>query len=388
MGQMAARGCIAFRRNSKETAGKHTCPRMFSGEARLLGVKDGKRNCRGFEGQPGKERGTPGYMPTTAAGRDAPVVSLTAELDEVLKPYSLAHGDLPKALLSAIKQRGAFTLAEGVDAKHIWRGRIQADDLIQGTLLHEQASIVIEQVQVYALYNGKVVNSGKPLALEPIGPYPGFETLRPIEIPEHLPDQDGTPQSTTLDGQKPRGRLILGTSTDNMDRSWKRLRPRWKVTYSTGPLQPIGSKGVGELIPTTPGSAYVYATVELPALAPDYVTIGRIRPNDGPLVRALDKFITEKLREVANQISARNRVELDEKELDAVHRENQKLDQWKNQFLPTHGQQGEGGIDGDGPGSKRWRYRPPQKWGGTPIAIDIEHANETLKVGRGVNISP
>ena len=76
--------------------GKAYLYRMFSGEARLLGVKDGKRNCRGFEGQPGKERGTPGYMPTTAAGRDAPVVSLTAELDEVLKPYSLAHGDLPK----------------------------------------------------------------------------------------------------------------------------------------------------------------------------------------------------------------------------------------------------------------------------------------------------
>jgi hypothetical protein len=365
--------------------GKAYLYRMFSGEARLLGVKDGRRNCRGFEGAPGKERGTPGFMPTTAAGREAPIASITAELDEVLKPYALSHNELPKPLLSAIKQRGAFTLAEGVGAKDIWRGRVQADDLIQSTLLQEQATIVIEQVQVYTIHNGNVLYAGKPLQLESIVPHPGFETLRPIEIPEHLPDQDGMPQSTTLDGQKPRGRLILGTSKDNMDRNWKRLRPRWKVTYSTGPQQPIGSKSIGELIPTTPGSSYVYATVELAALGPDYVTVGRVRPNDGPLMKALDKFITEKLRELANRISAKNRVELDEKELDAVHRENQKLDQWKNQFLPTTGQHGEGGVDGDGAGSKRRKYRNPTKWGATPVAIEIDHANETLNVGRGVS---
>jgi hypothetical protein len=226
--------------------GKAYLFRLFSGEARLLGVKDGKRNCKGFEGAPGsKERGTPGFMPTTVVGREAPISSLTAELDELLKPYALTHNELPKSLLSAIKQRGAFTLAEGVGAKDIWRGKIPADDLIQSTLL---------------------------------------------------------------------------------------------------------------------------------------------RPNDGPMMRALDKFITEKLRELANQISAKNRVELDEKELDAVHRENQKLDQWKNQFLPTNGQQGEGGLDGDGPGSKRRRQRNPAKWGTTPVAIDIEHANETLKVGKGVSL--
>lgn len=89
--------------------GKAYLYRMFSGEARLLGAKDGKRNCRGFEGAPGKERGTPGFMPTAAAGREAPIASLTAELDEVLKPYSLAHSDLPKPLLSAIKRREQVT---------------------------------------------------------------------------------------------------------------------------------------------------------------------------------------------------------------------------------------------------------------------------------------
>ena len=47
----------------------------------------------------------------------------------------------------------------------------------------------------------------------------------------------------------------------------------------------IGSKLVSELVPTTPGKEFVYATVELESLEPDYVALGRIRPNDGPLIQ-------------------------------------------------------------------------------------------------------
>jgi hypothetical protein len=365
--------------------GKAYLFRMFSGEARLLGVREGKRSCKGFEGALGsKERGTPGFMPNVASGRQAPVSALLAELDDVLKPYRLSHTNLPRPLLSAIRQRDAFTIAEGLAPKDVWRGRIQAEDLIQGTLLHEQASIVIEQIRVYAIHNGATLNAGKPLELDAIAPFPGFETARIFEIPEQLRDQDGSLQSTTLERQRPHGRLILQTSKDNMDTNWRRLRPRWKITYRTHPQHPIGSKRVAELIPTTPGSAYVYATVDLPALDPDYVVVGRLRPNDGPLMRALDRFVAERLRELATEINATRRHELDQKGLEAVQRENQRLDQWKNQFLPTGGEAGQGGIDGNGPGGKHTRVRPPTKYGDIPAAIDIEHANDTLKVGRSV----
>lgn len=209
--------------------GKAYLFRLFTGEARLVGVQDGKRNCKGFEGGPNSaERGTPGFMPNTAAGREAPISSLIAELDDVLKPYRLSHVDLPNPLLSAIIERKAFTISEGVGPKDFRRGKIPAEDLIQATLLHEQASIVVEQVQIYAIHNGVLLNEGKPLALDPIAPFPGFESSRIFEIPEQLSDKDGSLQSTTLDSQRPRGRLILQTSKENMDSNWKRLRPRWK----------------------------------------------------------------------------------------------------------------------------------------------------------------
>ena len=305
--------------------GKAYLFRLFSGEARLLGVKNGCRNCKGFEGPPNSaERGTPGFMPNAAAGREAPVSSLIAELDDVLRPYNLSHIDLPKPLLSAINDRQSFTICEGVAPKDYRRGKIPIDDLIQNTLLHEQAALVIEQVQVYAFHNGVLLNSSKPLELDIIDPFPGFETARIFEIPENLPDNDGSFQSTTLDGQKPKGRLILQTSKDNMNQGWKRLRPRWKVTYRTSPQHTIGSKPISELIPTIPGSVFVYATVELPAFDPDYVVVGRVRPNDGPMIRAVDKFAAERLRDLANEINATRRHELDQKVLEAVQRENRK----------------------------------------------------------------
>ena len=243
-------------------------------------------------------------------------------------------------------------------------------------------------MQIYAIHNGLLLNAGKPLELDVIAPFPGFEAAQIFEIPEQLPGTDGSLQSTTLDGQKPRGRLILQTSKDDMNRGWKKLHPRWKVVYRTNPQYTIGSKPISELIPTTPGSVYVHATVELPALDPDYVVGGRVRPNDGPLIRAVDKFAADKLRDLANEINATRRHELDQKGLEAVQRENQKLDHWKNKFLPDGGRQGEGGINGNGLGGigPPPPPPPPRIYGNIPETIDIESTNGALKLGKGVSL--
>jgi hypothetical protein len=75
--------------------GKAYLFRLFTGEGRLLGVRENKRNCKGFEGAAGsKERGTPGFMPSIATGREAPAGSVLAELDDALKPYRVTHDQL------------------------------------------------------------------------------------------------------------------------------------------------------------------------------------------------------------------------------------------------------------------------------------------------------
>ncbi len=44
--------------------------RLFAGPARILGIRNRRRNCKGFDGELGTvECGTPGWMPNLATGR-------------------------------------------------------------------------------------------------------------------------------------------------------------------------------------------------------------------------------------------------------------------------------------------------------------------------------
>jgi len=94
--------------------------KRFSGRARLLGVKDGKLNCKGFEGPAQTlERGTARYLPKLASARDLPVSTWEAELADALRPYKLRIDELPVDVQKAVEARGAFTLVEGIDPKDL-----------------------------------------------------------------------------------------------------------------------------------------------------------------------------------------------------------------------------------------------------------------------------
>ena len=331
------------------------------------------------------ERGTPGFIPDAASARDLPITSWDAELKRALAPYLIDLEDLPREMRSAIQSRKAFTLVEGADPTEVYKGHINADDLVHKVLRHDQSTLAVQQLRLYAIHNRRLINGGKPLELEPIAPYPGFESPVVYEIPEELPDDNGVMQSTTLNGSRAKGRVILYTSLDNMWTAYKKLKPRWKVTYRTE-HQMVGSKLVSELVPTTPGSYYVYATVELSSLEPDYVELERKRPLPGPLVEAVERFVAEKIRDVAKRINDQRRQEQDQQALDEVHEENRVLDNFKNRFLPSGGPGGNGGPGDDKTGpKKRKTRRQTLEFGKIPDTIELDwETTETLRVGRGV----
>lgn len=367
--------------------GKAYMYKMFSGQARLLGVKEGKKNCRGFEGENSTiERGTPGFIPNKEEGDNSAIDNWKTELNEALAPYGLNFDTLPRKVRIALDSREAFTLVEGVDPKDIFQGRIDTQSLIKKILRHNQTTLAIEQIsRIYASHNGVLVNNGRPIEFEEIEPYPGYDQPIEIPIPEELPDDNDNLHSTTLNETKPLGKLIICTSKENMPNAYRKLRPRWKITYRTE-HQIIGSKPVSELIPTTPGKDFLYATVELPALD-DYVSLGRTRPTDEPFVRAIDRFVTERLKELAKQISAQQKTELDKETLDDVHKENKLLNRWKDKWLEAGGI-GAGGSGGEeGEDTKITRPPPPPiEWGTEPEFIEIDRENEVLKAGRGASI--
>ena len=165
-----------------------------------------------------------------------------------------------------------------------------------------------------------------------------------------------------------------------MQAAWKNLRPRWQLGYRTR-FQMIGAKQISEIAGVCPGAQYLYGTVELPALEPAYVEHGRRRPKPGPLTEALDQFVCEKIREVAQQINSRREERLDESTLDEVHEENRKLDEFKNQFLPTTGDGPGAGSSSTGGGTRC------QEWGSVPEELAYVVPEDGLyRLGLGISV--
>jgi hypothetical protein len=384
------RGSTLPEEQTQGNGGKAYMYRLFSGQARILGVRDRRRNCRGFEGEIGSvDRGNPGWIPTTAGGREVEISSLEGELREALQPYGVTADDLPPRVRTAITSRKAFTLVEGNEPVGVYKGRIDCDDLLGRVVRHDQATLCLEQVDFFAIHNGRIVGDGKKLVLPAITPYPQLDSPFVYEIPDQLALNDGQMVSTTDNGTRERGRLTLHTSAENMPAAWRNLKPRWQIIYRTR-HQMIGAKPVSDVAGTTPSAQYVYGTVELAALEPAYVEHGRRRPKDGPLLEALDRFVAEKIKGVAQQINSKRRQELDAKALDEVHDENKKLDEFKNQYLPSYddatnggggrgGSRGGGGRGGGGGGSTQW--------GTEPDVLEYTVPENGIDIGNGVGIS-
>jgi hypothetical protein len=365
--------------------GKAYMYRLFTGETRILGVKNGRRNYKGFEGPPESvERGTPGWIPSVAEGRDAEISSWKAELRDALAPYGVCFETLPERVRTAIADRQAFTLVEGAEPCDLYKGRIDADQLVEKVVRHEQSTLCLEQVDFYAMHNCRLINNGKVLRLPPIAPWPGLDDPIVIEIPDQLPLENGQMISTTEGGIRDSGRLVLKTSAKNMPAAYKNLKSRWKITYRTR-HQVIGTKPISEFFPAPPpGAQYVYGSVDLAALEPRYVEHGRRRPKPGPLVEALDQFISKKIHQIARQIHAKRQEKLDRRALDEVYEENRLLDEFKNQFLP-HREVDNGAGDSGGDCSPGGAGRgAPTEWGKVPDALEHSADAKELCIAKGL----
>jgi hypothetical protein len=382
----SGRGSSLEEEQTQGNGGKAYMFRMFRGPARIFGVRDGKRNCKGFEGPEGSvDRGTPGFVPDVATGREVTVSSVEAELNKALMPCGADWEILPEQVRNAIKRRAAFTLVEGADPTDLYRGQIPQEDLLAKTLRHEQSTLAVQQLRVFALHNGRLLNAGKPLELPAIEPFPQVEGPFVWEIPDELPIDLGGKIQTTEGNQRPEGRLTLQTSKENMERAFKNLRPRWRISYKASAMDLIGAKPISDFAPATPGVQYIYGVVELSALAPGYVEHGRRRPKPGPLVDAVDEFVREKIREVAKRINDLKRKTLDERALDEVQRENSKLDEFKNKFLPSDEGTG-GGGSGSGGGRHPRVITRVKEWGSEPEHIEMTIPSEPFRVASGVEI--
>src|SRR5258707_2854507 len=170
-------------------------------------------------------------MRGSAAGRDVEISSFESDFRQALEPYGLSVASLPGPLRTAITARKSFTLVEGESPVGLYKAQIDADEFVAKGVRHEQSTLCLEQVEVFAIHNGRMLNQGKKLELPPIIRYPGIDSPVVHEIPEQLELHNGQTVSTTDGGTKQNGRLVLHTSLENMPRAYRNLRPRCQIVY-------------------------------------------------------------------------------------------------------------------------------------------------------------
>jgi len=394
----------ASSRGSKRTeetqgnGGKAYSYKMFRGPSYILGVKEKLKNQVGFIGESNSlERGLPRYYPASEREvwqsknklnsnqdeKDIPIEDWNEEIVKELIPFKTGFYNLPKEMKDSITRRKAFTITVGIDAIDWGGGVSNVKQLIKQILHNAQSQRAIQQVKFYVIHNGKLLFKGEPLELEKIEPYKGFEGPFEYPIPEILLAPDGNQINTTKSssGKHPLGKITLFTSKESMESSWKLLKPRWTVLYRTS-YEDVGQKSISEIVPTTPGSHYIYATVDLDALSPDSVDAGRKRPNDTRLVLATDKFLAEKIIELAKKINELQKQEVSESILEEIEKENEFLNRIKNKFLPPEGGFGLGDTSGEGEGKKK-KSHGAIEYGVTPKEIKV--TTFSLKIAEGVS---
>lgn len=380
--------------------GKAYSYQMFCGPSYMLGVQEKKQNQVGFIGKHNSlERGFPRYYPATEnvvwqkgdklnPGRDERDIQIDNWQDMLvseLVPFKSGLYNLPSEVIDALKERESFTIAVGENAIEWSDGVSNVKNFIKQLLLHSQSQRAVQQVNFYVIHNGKILFNGKPLKLEDIEPFPSFEGPFEYQIPEILLASDGhqvnTKKSST--GKHPQGKITIYTSKISMEASYKTLKPRWIVNYRTQ-YENVGQKYISEIVPGTPGSHYIYATVDLDSLNPDSVDSGRKRPNDTRLVSAVDLYLAEKITEIATRISALERQDVSKKVLKKIEKEHEFLNKLKNEFLPPEGGLEFGKKSGEGKG-KGGKNQQGFKYGSIPSTIKL--ATNSLKMAQGVTIN-
>ena len=256
--------------------GKSFATSGFKGPTFYYTCKDGVGNIYGFPEPP---RPKPAWA--SDKSKDFPVKNSLAFLKESLSLIGIDITKLSKPLKTYIDGINGFTLVIGQDPKDVSRKFI---DRWMGHLKgHKEMVIPLTMCEVYAIVDGKVLNQGQPLVLDPITPMAGYESPLIEEVPQNLVDPETGKEISTVEGGLPQGELTLQTVE-------KRISQFHRMDYLQGD-RIIGTKPIRDLVGQGYWTDAIYGRCSLPALTEEYVGNLRGPLVDRPLTRALDSWI-------------------------------------------------------------------------------------------------
>jgi hypothetical protein len=356
---------------------------------------NGYRTKMGFQNDDPEKRYLPGYtMEGGKALASVPEKNPVKHFESILKTFRLGINDLPKSVKIIFEKRKGFT-AVFVGGIKDWTSKRLATikklalDIPQRLADHGQAALTIETCDVWLIVDGKLITN-EPIKPVFPDPYPGFENLQAIPVPQLLVDPETEEQVDTGIGDERRKYLWLRTSSKNL-RMTDELKAR-NVIRVWNDRNNVATWRLPELGLLLLSTHHIYGELRVPALREEHLAgADRVVLADTPLTRGLEQWVTEQVKDLAEKIQ---KEQMRETRTEERERGNKVLDGLRDlmrKYLETEPLPGDDEDDstgGDRNGDKggRGRTRKTPKYGSRVDKILLERGRPGIAVAAGTKV--
>jgi len=266
-----------------------------------------RRTRMGFQNDDRNGRYKPGY----GMDDDSPLNNVVEKnpkeiLVSELKRLGFSFKRLPPEAQDAFEKRNAFTIVV-IDGVRDWEAKRESTirrlalDLPGLISEHGQTAMSVESCSVWVAVDGELVTE-EPVRPTTLTPYPGFEDLKAVPVPDQLPDPDTGEDVDTGPGGAKKKFLQLATSDKNLKLS-EDLKTR-NVIRIWNERNNVATWSVPSLGVPTASVAFIYGRLRVPALIGDHLADAhRSSLADTPLTRALEKWTSDQVAALAEKIA-------------------------------------------------------------------------------------
>lgn len=268
---------------------------------------DRKRTRKGFvNNKPGKR-----YRPGFAISNGTAINNLDENqpekhLKRFLASLGMSLEELPDQALKLFHKRNAFTgvylhkIKDWVNYRKPKLKRLVTTGIPEIIASHGQTAMTLETCDVWVVIDGKIV-SESPIAPIILDAYPGFEDVREFEIPDLLPDPETGDNVDMINGSEGRSFLRLRTSAQQLQiREETKAKNVIRVWNSRNNVATWPLTSLGVLVTSV---SFIYGELRCPSLVGEHLAgAERLHLSDTPLVRALQDWTQDKVRQLADDL--------------------------------------------------------------------------------------
>ena len=255
---------------------------------------------------------------------------------EALKYADLDKSYIPKEVKEKVLSgETGFTVVRGIGPSNM-PNVPKVQFIINHIVSHPQSQRIISRIPTSVVYKGTLLYDR--LKTEKLAPYPGFEEIEPIPIPETLiyeTHHDRTEIKMANDKYPP-GEIKLFTSEIALQKNGK-YGEQNRIDI-LGELGVIGSYRLYEIggVSYMPQSVFIYGECTCPILedpASDSVQNDRTKLIENPMTKALLDWINVQVIDLCKRIADKEKAEQQERMKDVSSALNNFLNDWKDKFM-------------------------------------------------------